>query len=165
MNVGVLARYDAVAPDGPYSYDSNNSLSTWESYPGKFIGNTFTGSYSRSDVSYGSTITKTGSIKATLNESGDRIESIDWMETHVSSGTRAFTHTYSFSGTDIALAWDNWGEPLKRQFRAEGAEACSHISSLTDTLESGADGLNYSISSYKCNWKSKIFVSFDTVEE
>lgn len=155
MDVGVLGHYNAVAPDGPYSYDSDGTISTWQSYPGSFSGNTFTGSYSRS---YGTTLTITGSITATLNESGDTITSINWSEKHVSTQGVGSTKDYSFSGTNIPLAWSE-------VYQIEGVETCDHVSSFSNTLNSGPDGLNYSLSSYECNADSKIYASFSTVVE
>jgi hypothetical protein len=149
VQIEVLGHYHASTEDDSYDYDSDGALYTWESYPGSFTGNTFTGSYSRS---YGDELTITGTVSLTLNNSQDLIESISWTQNSVGTTGEGYVKTITFTGKNIPYAWEG-------HFEVNGEETCSGISSLS-VVQTSDGGLNYSLIDKECNYDSKISVNF-----
>jgi hypothetical protein len=156
--VEFLGRYHAEVnlPDTSYSYDydSDASLGTWETYPGTFSGNTFTGTYSRS---YG-TLTITGTVTATLDPNRTTVTSVNWSEQSVSTQGSGHTANIAFSGTDIPVDYSYTGTII---FQFEGEETIGHISSLAHT-QVASEGLSFSLTSHECTGDSRIWVRFST---
>jgi hypothetical protein len=147
VQIEVLGHYHAFTEDDSYDYDSDGPIYTWESYPGSFTGNTFTGSYSRS---YGDELIITGTVSLTLNNSHDLVENISWTENTTGTLGDGFYRTVSFTGNNIPYAWEG-------HFQVEGEETCSSISSLS-IVQTSDGGLNYSLLDKECNYDSKISV-------
>jgi hypothetical protein len=151
FQIEVLGHYHEFTDDNSRDYDSDGAIYSWESYPGSFTGNTFTGSYSRS---YGDDLTITGTISVTLNNKQDLIENISWSETHTGSLGPGFVRNESFTGVNIPYAYSD-------EFRLEGDgdAVCSNITSLS-VVQTSSGGVNYSLQSWECNYDSKIMVFF-----
>lgn len=153
VQIEVLGHYHEFTDENSRDYDSDGAIYSWESYPGSFTGNTFTGSYSRS---YGDDLTISGTVSVTLNNKQDLIESISWSENHTGTLGPGYVRNESFSGVNIPYAYSD-------QFRleADGDEVCSNITSLS-VVQTSSGGLNYSLQSWECTYDSKIMVFFST---
>lgn len=143
--VRVLGHYHAETPDNSYDYDSDGTIDSWESYPGSFTENTFTGNYFREYPTY----YISGSITVALNERHDTIVSVEWTEETVSPN---FSTINTCMATNIPYAWGDI-------YQVEGEKACDHITSLSAD-QTAPDGLNYSMNSFECEWDSKVWIGF-----
>lgn len=117
-------------------------LSNWAK--GGFAGNTFTGTYE--EEIFG----KTGSIKITMDGTGERVVSYSWTEESETTGGVIVT---TIAGTDVFLP----GDPDAGLYKLEGEATCGKVT----TVENFATGAApFTLTDHRCNSQSSIEISF-----
>ena len=141
--------------------DQNNEVTEVEkedywghfSATGSFSGNTFTGSYEKTQLSSN----YVGTVVITLNDDLNKVTSIDWFEDYTSSFQNNIeaTSTSSFSGNDIAVSGQ-----YPHVFETQGEQTCNNLVLVEYSYQNTSTLISESLVGYKCNEYSYIHIGF-----